>query len=555
MYKKSQPMTPQGVDDFIRLSGVDEIVNELQKQITEQEEKGIPFIVSDVFDKEGNQYVDLVQEGGGVWGVALVGYTYVLEQVGIRFFSLAGTSAGAINTMLLAASGVKQEPKSKKIISYLLGLELFKLVDGKPDGNPLLNLTQWVKRIIQKFVLRKNYLKMLALVSIVSIGLFLGLAVWSFISTVTNLNPASGHFPTWLAIGWWGFSFIAVWYLIIRIRAIARTGYGLNKGSFFHQWVKDRLADNGVNNLHDLKQVFSGVPPGLQVRDDEMRNQCTRMAKGMDMAVQKSLYRGARISDKWMMDIAEPDENMEVSVPSNPLLCIVCSDITTQNKIEFPRMWDLYWNSTEEVKPADFVRASMSIPVFFETFGIQVNRNDQTLTNWKKHLNWPETAPIPDQVKMIDGGALSNFPINVFYNPHYPVPRMPTWGIRLSGGKNPKPGGENDTGAGPKAGEKKQDLSIGRYAGSILNTIISNGDKDFINKNQSFLMGIKTVYLDNHSWLNFFMGEAERKAIFLKGARAAADFVLTFNWKEYKEKRQADFESQNALRNNPNNWK
>ena len=51
------------------------------------------------------QYVDLVQKGGGVLGIALVGYTYILEEAGIRFFSLAGTSAGAINTAMIASIG------------------------------------------------------------------------------------------------------------------------------------------------------------------------------------------------------------------------------------------------------------------------------------------------------------------------------------------------------------------------------------------------------------------------------------------------------------------
>lgn len=32
-----------------------------------------PF--SDIIDDEGNQYVDLVMEGGGMLGIALVGYT------------------------------------------------------------------------------------------------------------------------------------------------------------------------------------------------------------------------------------------------------------------------------------------------------------------------------------------------------------------------------------------------------------------------------------------------------------------------------------------------
>ncbi len=39
---------------------------------------------SDLLDAEGNQYVEFVQEGGGVWGSALVGYLYGLEIFGIR---------------------------------------------------------------------------------------------------------------------------------------------------------------------------------------------------------------------------------------------------------------------------------------------------------------------------------------------------------------------------------------------------------------------------------------------------------------------------------------
>src|SRR5207245_8698410 len=59
---------------------------------------GERLIISDVLDDEGHQYVNLVQKGGGVLGVALVGYTYILEQMNIRFMRITVTSAGAINT-------------------------------------------------------------------------------------------------------------------------------------------------------------------------------------------------------------------------------------------------------------------------------------------------------------------------------------------------------------------------------------------------------------------------------------------------------------------------
>lgn len=37
-------------------------------------------IYSDAIDEDGNQYIDIVMEGGGVLGVALIGYLYTLEE-------------------------------------------------------------------------------------------------------------------------------------------------------------------------------------------------------------------------------------------------------------------------------------------------------------------------------------------------------------------------------------------------------------------------------------------------------------------------------------------
>src|ERR1700692_35125 len=115
--------------DFVRHPGVIGCIETLKLKFGQNFEK---LLVSDTIDQNGNQYVNLVQKGGGVLGVALVGYTYVLEQAGIRFLRLAGTSAGAINTPLLVVIGSKQETKSEKTLKYLCDLDFFNLVDGKP---------------------------------------------------------------------------------------------------------------------------------------------------------------------------------------------------------------------------------------------------------------------------------------------------------------------------------------------------------------------------------------------------------------------------------------
>ncbi|ULT43996.1 hypothetical protein KRR40_11785 [Niabella defluvii] len=72
------------------------VQNHLKKLREAFSPNGKPFVVSDVLDADGHQYVNLVQKGGGVLGVALVGYTYILEQMGIRFLRMAGTSAGLL---------------------------------------------------------------------------------------------------------------------------------------------------------------------------------------------------------------------------------------------------------------------------------------------------------------------------------------------------------------------------------------------------------------------------------------------------------------------------
>ena len=59
--------------------------------------------VRQAFTEERARDVDLVFEGGGLKGIALVGAYSVLEERGYRPQNIAGTSAGAIVAALLAA--------------------------------------------------------------------------------------------------------------------------------------------------------------------------------------------------------------------------------------------------------------------------------------------------------------------------------------------------------------------------------------------------------------------------------------------------------------------
>lgn len=50
--------------------------------------------------------------GGGLLGIAHVGFVCILEEAGVRFRGIGGTSAGAINAIILAASRKDDKGKS-----------------------------------------------------------------------------------------------------------------------------------------------------------------------------------------------------------------------------------------------------------------------------------------------------------------------------------------------------------------------------------------------------------------------------------------------------------
>jgi NTE family protein len=462
--------------------------------------KTSPLNVSDVRDDKF-QYVDLVQQGGGVWGIALLGYTYILEKAGIRFFSVAGTSAGAVNTMLLACMGNKEDEKSELIIEELLNKNLFELVDGQPDQ---FDFTRNVKGILKRLVIEKEYALTMVSNFYWAIVLLLTFCFSSFIAAW--LSPGIKVISLIAGISLLTAIIFAAW-VYNRFKKFVHYGNGLNKGDNFHNWIKDIISrqsiegdptKGSIQTLDDLKAHFSRIPPNLKVLN-----------------------------------------RTNVSIPSTPMIAIVASDITSERKIEFPRMWDLYWKDKKDIHPADFVRASMSIPFFFSAYTLTGINEKSNPDIWRTHLNWKGDT-IPEQVQFVDGGALSNFPINVFANPAYPEPRMPTFGIRLISEK--------------PDGTRERRNTLAGYAGSIIGTMRENYDRDFINKNRAFEDGVCNVAIENISWLNFFLTDQQKLDLFNLGAQKACEFLKNFRWDLYKKNRVHDAGLQKQEDPNPNNW-
>lgn len=462
------------VDDFVNDEKVKACLDELHTAFGSD---GSKLLVSDVLDGQGHQYVNLVQKGGGVLGVALVGYTYILEQMNIRFLRMAGTSAGAINTALMTVIGKKTEPKSLKILKNICDLNFFDLVDGHPFARLLIKSFITHKNFEQKV---KNWVRLVVGIFILlSAGniVFLGLQhVYKSIAILTTLFFVLTGFYLLLLSA-------AGAYTASLLKRLKNAGFGINPGDYLYDWIKDRLEENGVSTVKTLNDKATGDIPGLHLRVDHEQG-----------------------TDDLVGDVT-----------------FITSELVTQNKIEFPKMCNLFRepDAFNTLHPAGFIRASMSIPVFFESYFINDIPCDKANIKkaWEDTFN--ELDP-PSTARFVDGGILSNFPINIFYNAKVIVPRLPSFGIDL-----------DDT--RPEDKDKHvQNWSLFGYFGRMFNTIRNYYDKDFQLKNKVFSKGVGTIGLADYNWLNFFLSDDDKKQMFILGAQAATKFLIGFNWGEYK---------------------
>lgn len=392
---------------------------------------GDRFRYSDIFDAEGHQYVNLVQEGGGVLGIALVGFTYVLEEMGIRFLSLGGTSAGSINTLLLADAGKPAERKSVKILDRIATKSFGDFVDGGRDAE---QLTRLLKNMMEKGGGGDNYLQRLG-------------ATIEAVGNVPELFKA----------------------------------FGINPGLHFEEWLREVLE---YDNWQSLEANLRELPD--------------------------SLYHLSNNGKRRIPLTAE-----EV----NPRIAIMAADITTQTKVELPRMAELYYENPEECHPAEFVRASMSIPFFFEPQRVSLawaaGREEEARRNWKQLAGF--RGNLPEEVLLVDGGIMSNFPIDVFHEADT-IPQRPTIGVKLGADRN----------------EVKTVRNLSGFLGSMGEGVRNLRDFEFIRNNPEYRDLVEYIDVEGFNWIDFQISEEKKLQLFRRGAEAARNFLHRFDWAEYK---------------------
>lgn len=232
--------------------------------------------------------------------------------------------------------------------------------------------------------------------------------------------------------------------------------YGIYEGSFVREWLGNELAQLGVETFADLRADDAG-------------------------------------SD-------HPDERTYK-------LVVMAADISRGELVRLPWDYDRYGLDPDQQPVVDAVRASMSIPLFFEPV---------TLTHGDG-----------DTSTLVDGGILSNYPIEVFDRTDGRTPRWPTFGVTLLRRL-------------PQANVKLFPMfealrrrGLPRFLESLVTTTVVGRDQGYLAKPW---VQARTIEVDssNVGIVEFDIDDAGEQEVYRKGRDAAETFLKDWNFEDYK---------------------
>jgi NTE family protein len=191
-------------------------------------------------------------------------------------------------------------------------------------------------------------------------------------------------------------------------------------------------------------------------------------------------------------DLRDPDPASALPLEQRYRLVAMTSDISEGRLRRLPWDYAAYGLDPARVKVVDAVRASMSIPFFYRPVKL-------------RHADGRESW-------LVDGGMLSNFPVDVFDRPTGERPRWPTFGIKLSARPDATLGVAHAI-HGPVS-----------YAQAMLGTM--TGFHDQMHLDDPSVLA-RTMFVDSMKVkaTDFDLGPAERDRLFENGRTAATAFL------------------------------
>lgn len=291
--------------------------------------------------------------------------------------------------------------------------------------------------------------------------------------------------------------------LIGAIEVLAKAGYtfrrvaGTSAGAIVGSLVAAGMpVDDMLRTMRSLDYA--------KFRDESLIDKLGLPGKGISLLLEKGIYEGAflrnwlaeqleglgvrtfadlKITEPWAMNLP-PEQRYK--------LVVVASDISGGRLARLPWDYKRYGLDPDSQLVADAVRASMSIPFFFEPIKLD------------GHL-------------LVDGGMLSNFPISLFDDEN----DWPTFGVKLS--------------AQPDANMVANPVhSTYDFAKALLATMINAHDQMHIDDPCT---ARRTMFVDTFKIkaTDFDIKPTEQQKLYESGKKSAEKFLKTWDFDEYKQ--------------------
>jgi NTE family protein len=290
--------------------------------------------------------------------------------------------------------------------------------------------------------------------------------------------------------------------LVGAVKVLHEAGYefpriaGTSAGAIVASFLAAGMSsDDLINEMHDLNYAKLEDGGGITRLGTFGRGVAALLSHGAFRGDYLHRWVSKRLADynvtTWA-DLRRPDVDSDTPIEQRYRLVVIVSDISRGRMLRLP--WDyadLCGLDADTQPVADAVRASASIPFFFRPMTLACGGGH------KEH-----------QVTLVDGGLLSNFPVDIF-DDHNP---WPTLGVKLS--------------ARPDAHQTRwRPMKSGlEMAMALIGTMVSAHDQRFIDEPS---IQQRTIFVDTMKVksTNFGIDALTREDLLRKGIDAATKFL------------------------------
>ncbi len=257
----------------------------------------------------------------------------------------------------------------------------------------------------------------------------------------------------------------------------------------------ERVPDRGLPKLPLLAEVTGLLHRSGAYKGDYARKFVLEELEALGVRTFGDLRRG------------DPSDDPNRARYQRYKLVVMATDITNGRLLRLPWDYHLLNLDPDEQLVADAVRASMSIPLYFEPVTLRDGAGGKPAT-------------------LVDGGVLSNFPIEIFDRTDAVTPRWPTLGIKVIPAL---PGGDGEL----FPGVALPALPPVHLLEQVVATAVVGHDQTYLERP---CVKRRTIAVDTSAigLVEFDAPRQKREAVAARGEEAVATFLQTWNWEDFK---------------------